>query len=318
MSDAEVQKYLGVSNTFNTDVFASWVDEAKQEHLYPALSKEQTEEILNGTSATTYSVEIIDQTKRALCHFAYAMYLPTHILQISNLGVTEHTSPDQRTAKPENVENLRKSLLDIANANIRRILDEFEKNPEGYSLWKASDSYSIFEELLLPTTTAFGRYVNIRNSRRVFLLLVPSIRLVQEVIFGERIGADVLADMIASSEVKPKYVLETYLKPALARLAIADALPNMSVVLGKYETVLWFDDSSNNYAKSYKNVPPSVIQMLVDLYKKQGEELLCKATAYISENAEAFPKYPVVTPIISTETAANCDTQDTYNRVVGF
>lgn len=313
MTTEEIQKYLPVSNSFVPDSFDSWLNEARQQFIYPAISKDQYSAII--AMPTSYDADVVDQLNRALICFAYELFLPTHIVQISNIGVTEHTSPDQKTAKPENVEYLRKLLLNTAHENLKRVLVHFEKNESSYLLWVASDEYTIFNDLLIKTTDEFDRLLSIRGSRRVFKMLEPSIRLIQNTDFTERLGLALFNDLLTNTTPNATYLLTKFLKPALARLAFADALPNMMVVLDKYDTITWFDNSANNYAKSYKNVTPSAIEFLIEKYKKQGNELLCKATDYISSNASAFPLYPIFVPTPTSST--DCTTEE-YNRIVSF
>jgi hypothetical protein len=290
---AQIQQYIPVSNSFVPDNFQSYIRQSEQKWMHKYLSKEEYDAIITANE----SDEVTDMCHRAVISFAYYLYIPFANVSLSNAGITQTRSETQTFAKEEAVENLRQACYFAGWEQLEAILLIFETTPASFSGWNASTAKTTANELLFTNATDFSRYVNIRELRRVFVLLMPAIRIKQLTRLKTILGKDLYADILSSRSGKNLELLDNFIKPALANLAIAYAIPNISIQLGNYDMALMFDNTGSNKQKSSgKMLPVNVIDYLVQSYEKKGNDLLCLLTDYLVENSDIFSAYGAITP----------------------
>jgi hypothetical protein len=285
----KIQEYIPVSNSFVPDGFQSFIRQAEQKFIHKYVSKAQYDAIITAAA----NDDITDQVYRAVISFAYYLYIPFANVAMSNAGITQTRSENQIAAKPEAVEDLRQACYFAAWEELEAILLAFETAPDTYAIWRNSKAKTIADELLFTNASDFNSYLNIREMRRVFVLLLPSIRRTQNTYIRNVLGKDLLTDVLANRTTpENKTLINDYIKPAIAQLAMADSIPNMSVELGSYDMVLMFDNGGANKQKSSgKMLPQSIIQLLIDSYTKKGKSLICDLTKFLVDNPEDYPLY---------------------------
>lgn len=285
----QIQEYIPVSNSFVPDSFQSYIRQAEYKFLHKYLSKEQYEAIISADADNT----VTDQVKRAVISFAYYLYVPFANVAMSNAGITQVRSENQIAAKQEAVEDLRQACYHAAWEELEAILLTFEASPGTYALWAGSEAKTTADELLFSNATDFNKYVNIREMRRVFVLLMSAIRLKQLSKIKSALGKDLYQNVLSNRTTEANAeLLANYIKPALANLAMAYAIPNISIQLGEYDMALMFDNTTANRQKSSaKMLPQSALEYLVNSYEKKGNALICDLSEFLASNSDTYPLY---------------------------
>lgn len=283
----QLQLYVATANAFQSRIptFQKHIEYAEREVLRKWFSMPVAQYLFDLNGIAT------EMIKNCIYNYAFYTYLPYTRLRVSNTGTTQPNTANEVQARPEDVEELRKVCYTTAMSEVEAIFEFLEEEKPG--IWIQSDHYSVFNQSLIPTATQFQKYCNIRSSRRVFLSLKNSIFYVTDLYIKPALSKT-LFDALNLNVLAPekKVLVEDFIKPALAHLAFAEGLPELSVVLGKYDTILQFDNTGANAQKGYKQADANAVDRLITSEKRKGEEYLGKALDYILENIQSFPEYP--------------------------
>lgn len=311
LTKEQIQEYIPVSNTFVPDNFKKYIRSAERAYMHKYLSKAEYENIISEDPAAD---DVADQVIRATICLAYYKYIPFSAVILSNSGITQMRSETQISAKQEAIEDLRLACYNEGFEELESALLAFEADPATYDKWAVSDAATISKELIFRNATSFSRYVNIRELRRVFVTLMPSIRIIQNSVIRQALGKELLDDLLTTVSAGNTMLNETYLKPALAHLAMADAIPNLAVQLGDYDMMLLFDNNgANRQSKSAKAMDATMLNYLAESYRLKGEDLLRHLCDFLIDNAADYELYtPPTTIDIETMGLMGDD------RVIGF
>lgn len=311
LTKSQIQEYLPVSNTFVPDNFKKYIRSAERSYMHKYLSKLEYEKVIAKDPNTD---DVADQVIRATICLAYYKYIPFSAVILSNAGITQIRSETQVSAKQEAIEDLRLACYNEGFEELEAVLIAFEADPEIYTDWSGSDAATLSKQLLFRNATDFSRHVNIRELRRVFVTLMPSIRTLQNSRIRRILGNELLADLLITVSPENTLLIDTYVKPALAHLAMADAIPNLAVQLDEYDMILLSDNTgANRQSKSGKALDRTMLDLLVKSYQAKAETLLDYLCDFLLMQAADYPLYDPPTNIISDTVFLRGD-----ERVIGF
>lgn len=295
LTKEQIQQYLPVSNTFVPDSFKKYIRSAERAYMHKYLSKAEYERVIAEDPTTD---DVADQVIRATICLAYYKFVPFNAVNLTNAGITQVRSETQISAKQEAIEDLRLACYNEGFEELESALLAFEAAPSTYNLWAASDAATTSKALIFRNATDYSKYVNIRELRRVFVTLLPSIRTVQNSVIRQVLGKAFLQDLLETVSAENTILINTYLKPALAHLAMADAIPNLAVQLGDYDMMLLFDNTgANRQSKSGKAMDAKMLDYLVQSYRRKGEDLLNYMCEFLMDNLIDYDLYTPPTPV---------------------
>lgn len=286
----ELQSYVPVANAFNLTNFLSKIRKAERDLAEKWLGKDFYETLITGEDE-----DMKDMLKNAIYNYAFFLYLPFAGVRVSNTGAQQTKTSTEGPARPEDVENLRIACYNTAMEELENVFAILEQTkPEA---WTNSQKYSVFNELFIKTVEQFQKHCEIGNSRRLFITLRTSIRYVEDFIIKSAISEPLFTALKAATPPtnKKAELLNKYLIPAIAHFAMADGLPGLMVILGKYDTVLQFDNTGANGQKSYKSAPKVSTDALIAAEQAKAERILNDGLDFIRENLSDFPEYPSFT-----------------------
>jgi len=285
----ELQSYVPVANAFNLTNFLSKIRKAERDLAEKWLGKAFYETLITGEDD-----DMKDMLKNAIYNYAFFLHLPYAGVRVSNTGATQTKTTTEGPARPEDVENLRIACYNTAMEELENVFAILEETkPEA---WTNSAKYSVFNELFIKTVEQFQKNCEIGNSRRLFITLRTSIRYVEDFIIKSAISEPLFTALKAATPTgKKAELLNKYLIPAIAHFAMADGLPGLMVILGKYDTVLQFDNTGANGQKSYKTAPKLSIDDRIQAEQAKAERILNDALDFIRANLSDFSEYPTFT-----------------------
>ncbi len=285
----ELQSYVSVANSFKLDNFLSKIRKAERDLAEKWLGKTFYESLLAGNNE-----DIKDMLKNAIYNYGFFLHLPYANVRISNSGTQQTKTTTEGPARPEDVENLRIACYSTAMEELENIFSILEETkPEN---WINSPKYTVFNELFIKTVEQFQKYCEIGNSRRLFITLRSSIRYVEDFILKSAISEPLFVALKATTPTgKKAELVNKYLIPAIAHFAMAEGLPRLNVILGKYDTALQFDNTGANNQKGYISATKVSIEILKEAEELKGGRILNNALDFIKANLTDFPEYPSFT-----------------------
>lgn len=284
----ELQKYIPSSYLKSFDVIENFIANAEKKEIKPILGSLLYEELVDsyeGSDMAEKYEDLLPYVQRPLAQFAY--YNAVHILDIvhteSGFGVisTQGLAP----ASQNRVEAFKKSILKSAYDGIEALLQYLEENKSDFPTWVASSSYSSQFEHLIPTAREFHKWVNIDESRFLYLKLLPKMGEIEEFQVKGSISEDLfdelITDLQGSADLSAaKTKLLKFLRPAIANLTMSDSLEGLATSI--YAEGLMMQYSANDLNR---------LNVLKNTFHKTGIAYLMKARGYILANLDDFDAY---------------------------
>ena len=298
----ELQLYIPTATSFEMKLppFQKRIDKAERD----CLKKWFSMPVANWLFLQQETVDIV---KNCIYNYAFFEYLPYANVRASNAGLQQVKTTNEMPARPEDVESLRNTCYQAAMDEIESLFEYLEEKAP--FVWTDSPYYTLYSQFLIKNVTEFNKYCNIANSRRVFLSLKSSIEYAENMVISPVFSSELLTSLRQNNlSDKKKTLLEAYIKPAVAHTAFADGMPEMSVIFGKYDTVLQFDNTTANGQKGYKSADSKAIDRLIEAQKAKSEKYIEDGLAYIRSNATSFPEFPAASTSPNTLTTVKSNT----------
>jgi len=279
ISEEDLQTAIRTTTTFKVAKFLPHVEEAAENFLIPALSEDFLEEIVDGTITDD---KVVKLTRHALINFAAATYADTGTLNITSTGIQEFVEQNQKPVRMEVIENFQKSKLTTGHNKLERLLAYLEEKSETVSTfdtWKDSPAYTIRVELPISSVADFQKYVHIRDSRRVFMSLRPAMQRTLSMHIEPVLATSPVDLTGISTENKDK--LQALLKPAFAHLSMAYGVNEIAVVMGKYDTILMFENTGVSKMRTYKSATEDRLKVLGDMMLSFGQMYLSQLADFL-------------------------------------
>ena len=236
-------------------------------------------------------------------------------VQITSQGLQTISSDTHKSAYEYQKRDLQNYFASKADSATDSMLLYVEHNKAALATWSGDESLSpLSYELIIASADEFSKYCDIGNSRRTFLSLQFSMC---DVIYlhvlpaiGELVYSGLVSKLSAGNPTDSRDVkLLSLLKPAIANLTLAEALPDLTVR---------FVGDSVFYTSFF--APPFKQQEIYNKHKIatadrrriKGSSYLDAAVNFITGNAEYF----AIEPIISDTTTFTLENDEDSKHFV--
>ncbi|MCA8831964.1 DUF6712 family protein [Hymenobacter pini] len=194
--------------------------------------------VRSNATLTDAETAVLTLLRRAVACLAMVSYLPLGQLLISDMGVTVTDSGDQKQPYQWQINQLRSNLQGKglnALEQALNLLDEHIDAPE-FAEWATSAAATASHKFFLNTASAFSEHYNIGSSRLTYLALLPTLRKMERFSIEPVLGSAYyleLKEQIMDRDLSADnlHVLDQYVRPALAHLVIAKAVPEIGLTL---------------------------------------------------------------------------------------
>lgn len=238
--------------------------------------------------------KVIKQLRRASAYYAVFSAMPHLNLQISNLGSRSPSNSDSTPLRQWEFNLGRHEAVVKADFFLDKALKTMEESPDIFTTWIESDEYVAFKDQMLTTAEDFRKkgLINISDSRRLFMKLVPFMTKVVEQHIIPCIGAELyegLKEKLVDQEAlsAKESVLMKYLLPALAHLSMYRASAELVLEVSDQGIRLVSSmDGQQSRSHSQQNYEMWRREVLGD-----GQNYMSRTKKYLDDNAADFPDY---------------------------
>ncbi|GAB3233066.1 hypothetical protein GCM10027346_20760 [Hymenobacter seoulensis] len=191
-----------------------------------------------GSELTEAEADVLALLRRSISYLAMVGYLPLSQVHISDLGVSVFTTADQKQPYQWQINQLRSNFQGKGYNALEQalnLLDEHLDAPE-FEAWATSAAATASHKFFINTATQFSEHYNIGNSRLTYLALLPTLRKMErfslELVLGTKYFLE-LKEQIMDRDLSAEnlQVLDLFVRPALAHLVIAKAVPEIGLGL---------------------------------------------------------------------------------------
>lgn len=304
ISDIETfREYVKVNVNTNISVLTPSIAEAERRYIIPLISKGLYDDLIdyiegsNESNATMNA--LLAQIQIPLANLAFWLYIPSGNVMIDDAGIHVLKNDNYSPASQFRVEDLKESVATAGFDALDNLLEFLEENKDEFPDWTASDSYTIFHELMLSTAKEFSKHYNINNSRRTFLAIRHIIKHVQETFVKKVLGDELYDEIIEQLEGSTDDLTELnatllrYIHPAIAYLTIADATIELPLEFRGNGIIINAMDSTMENALTRTPAENTRLQTICAKAKEKGSDYLKRLDTWLKANADDYPLYVV-------------------------
>lgn len=295
---SEIQEYIPtVNNSVELSDLSKPVKRACDNHILVIVGKEMFEEIVSNPADFPELIELI---KTSAVAFACGSSTSLVGIQISDSGILQTKNEGQQIARLQDIESFKIEVFDIAYKALDDIAifleehqnEKLDEESLKYQKWIDSPQYTLAKGSFIRSASQFQNFVNIRLSRRVFQHLRPAIKRIESLKIKPLLG-DALFKALKDSQTDDvrKELVEEIICPAIANLAFANGIDELSVIVDKYDTTTQFDNTNLANSKSYKASSDNRINSLAAKRDNDGLAFLAQIIPFLFANQSKFTEY---------------------------
>ncbi|WP_210519901.1 DUF6712 family protein [Hymenobacter terricola] len=238
--------------------------------------------------------ELRDELLCASANLAAAEYLPMQQVQMTDSGVFLLTTGDKKTAFQWQINQLLTAFRRKGYNALERALAILDENIDvpAFAAWATSAAGTASHKFFINTAAQFTEFYGINNSRLTYLALLPTLRKMERFAIEPVLGTDFyleLKEQVLDRDLSADnvLVLEQYIRPALAHLVIAKAVPELGMGLNGNAielNVYRLDDSNQKEADASID---SLLGLKVQQAAADGQVYLTRLRSYLNTTASA-------------------------------
>ena len=281
---------INVSNTINN--WRPYITEAEEVFIRPVIGSEfydVLDGVVNGSgSGDSGYDELLVKVRTALSLYSIHLGIDEMSVSVGPQGIQVVATDSHKPAPEYQVLNLKESLLMRAHRNIDMVLIYLSQHREQFS-----DYTPVSHGCLIADAAAFGRYVDINGSRRVFLQLIPVMRNIEQRYIRPTISEDLYDELqeavngSGSSAISDDLqALLSRIQPALAYLTMARALQDITLDLLNWGA-FQFAWSTFKSMRRMDEVNQDKAGQMMQAHQRDGEAALKAVQEWLDSNATA-------------------------------
>jgi hypothetical protein len=250
---------------------------------------------------------ILPYVQKALAYYAFYLGAESIGVQVGDQGIQQSSSQNSQPAPRWKIRDLKTSYLQKADMHAEVLLQYLEENagPAKYASWFADiDANTAMSGLIVHGVRVASKYIDIGNSRRVFLKLKKRIKQIEALYIKKIICGDQYEELVTQlqtdSLTAANESLIEVLEPVISKKALYETLPSIriSVTPEGIHLISINDSTTQQMSASDKEINDLKCSLKEgDLGYLQDEETLKK---FIADNIADYPMISA-SPCYSTE-----------------
>lgn len=243
---SEIRKYLSIDPNTSFDTVKPYIDEAEQLYLRDLLGNafygdlntkyDNSMLIVSPVALSALNQTLLPLVQRCLAYYMQLLGIPQMSVSFGNMGIRQDRGEDNDPAPRWKEENLLYNALKNGDIHADRLLLHLETAAtvsNDFALWFTSPANTINSGLIVYGTAIANKWIDISNSRRIYLKLLPKIREVEKRIASKLVGQpqyDMLVTKLkAGTTTANEKLLIEMLEPIISKRALYMQLPFMRV-----------------------------------------------------------------------------------------
>ncbi len=243
---AELKQYIALDANTKMATLQPFINEAEQGYIVPLRGQEFYDEILLAYTTANGNVEALTEEQQALFPYiqrplAYYTQLLS-IIQLSSSfgdrGVRIHTGDENSMVAPRwQHEKLQFQALKNGDIHADKLLKYLEDHAADFETWADSTANTKKSGVLVYSTAIASRFIQINDSRRVYLKLFQTIKDIEARFAKKLVGKDqydaLVTALQAGSVTTAQQNLLEKLYPIICKRALYMQLPFMRISINE-------------------------------------------------------------------------------------
>lgn len=243
---AEIKKYLRINANMKFENLQPSIQDAEEffikdllGDLYDSFLADYTDNTTatgedNGMNAD--NVALLPYAQRALAHYTFYLAVETIGVQIGDAGIQQTSAQNSQPAPRWKIRDLKMSYLSKADLHAEKLLAFLEENAaaDKYGAWFADiDANTAMSGLIVHSVRVASKYIDISDSRRIFLKLQKRIRQLESLNVKNLICIDQYDELVTQlqtgSLTAANESLIAKIEPYVAKRALYETLPSLRI-----------------------------------------------------------------------------------------
>lgn len=305
---SELKKYINIDANMRWASIEPYVKEAEQLYIVPLLGKAFYDQYLplytasvapSPTPLSADNAALLPYIQRTLAFYTQLKAIPQLATSFGDLGLRQHLSENSTTAAIKVEDRLLLNALVSGDTHADALLTFLEENAtvSKYGLWFSSAANTRMSGLIVYGTGIAQKHIDISNSRRMFLQLLPYIKKIEEKYVPKLVGADQYDELVtqlqtggAGIPTAANLALIEKIEPIIAKRVLFMRLPYLRVSIA--HDGLWLYSGANEVrSKDFLATDTLIKTLRLELstgdlgYEKDEEEL----QQFINDNIDDYP-----------------------------
>ncbi|GAA3954033.1 DUF6712 family protein [Hymenobacter algoricola] len=297
-TDQELARYVRLDSNDFPDVLPPEIERLEQQLLQPVLGTVLLTWLQAqydaGVAAGSVAAQLLGVVQAPLARLAVAGVAVELQMTISSTGIQIVSTATHKTAFQWQTKALEKTLLRKGHLDMVELLRWLEANRDASDelrAWAAGPGQDYRQQLLV-SAEEFSYFENISNSWPVFEALKPLMRRQELFILESQLGPEFLQELrdqvrTRALSVENEALMQLYVRPALASLTLARAVPELGLRLtgdGIELMVARIDDSNEKEADAGLD---QLLAARAHEAQRAADIMLEKMRAYLARTASA-------------------------------
>jgi hypothetical protein len=236
----EIKKYLSIDINTRIESLQPFIDEAELLYMkdllgsdfYDALVSDYDTDLSNMTADNQL---IMPYVQRALSYYMAYLSINQMGVNFGDMGIQQQFGENSQPAPQWKVDKLMLSYIQQADIHAEKMLQYLEENAGDlvYPTWYNSTANTKNEGWMVNSAIVASQYIDINNSRRIFLRLKKRIKDIESSYIKRLICVDQYNELVtqiqADSISAANQALIDKLRPIIAKMALYFTIPTLSI-----------------------------------------------------------------------------------------
>lgn len=313
-SITELKEYINLDPNASFSSISPFISEAQELFIIPILGQDLYDQLVTDLDANRADLSGMDPDLKALLPYVlrpaayYTLYLGIHQIGVSigSIGIQDTMGDNSAPAPKWKVEDLRLNLITSADKFLELLLKFLTDNASAtkYADWFTDqDLNPNAEGLILGTVEQASRYVDINDSRRIFLRMLKRIRSIESKDIPQLISQDQYDELVtqikSDSLSAGNKILLGKIRPYIAKRALALTIPSLRLSLNDQGIQIYSsnDGITQKMAASKEDIKWLMASLTTDDdgYISDLDHL----KFYLQSNSDVYPLYKASTAYTS-------------------
>lgn len=246
----ELVTYIQIDVNLNFDTFKPSIEQAEIEFIKPLLGADQytalLDEYTTGPLTTPELIALLPYAQKALAYYSAFTSVEELGVSVGAQGIQQQFSANSQPAPAWKVKDLKEKYLKTADKAADLMLEFLElaavippamtEADRLYKEWYDSEANTSLSGCIVHKTSIANKYIDILDSRRLFLRLKNRIREIEASAIKRIICKDQYDSLIAQLQAPATYTdenkaLVALLEPIISKRALHVSIPMLPVII---------------------------------------------------------------------------------------
>lgn len=267
---SELKTYLAIDKNTRIETMQPFINEAETLYITPLLGQAFYDAVVAAPTDTDNAL-VLPYIQRALSYYTAYLSVEQMGVNFGDMGIQQQFSENSQPAFRWKVEQLQLSFIQKADLHAEKLLEYLEANASGtkYADWFNDLTVNTrLEGWMVNNTRIASQYIDINESRRIFLRLKKRIKDIESTYVKRLICADQYDELVtqiqADSITAENQLLIDRIRPIVAKKALYLTMPSLRISISDQGITIY---SSNDGVVNKEAADRDQIKYLLESLK---------------------------------------------------